>query len=163
MAIVEVRQAIKLLRDFLGRNKSIPSERVEKFCGKLEQLLCTRYKNHWHPERPHKGSAYRCLRMSDRLMDPVIALAAMESEVSKEDIQSTLPTELTVWIDPFEVSYRIGEDGSICQLFVSTEEDMKEESKRNMAPLSPALCRVESLSGKRFENAKETLQECMSG
>lgn len=30
-----------------------------------------------------------------------------------------LPSELMLWVDPFEVSYRIGEDGSICVLYES--------------------------------------------
>lgn len=30
-----------------------------------------------------------------------------------------LPSELTLWVDPYEVSYRIGEDGSICVLYES--------------------------------------------
>ena len=96
-------------------------------------------------------------------MDPVIATAAKESGVSGDELASTLPTELTVWIDPYDVSYRIGEDGSICQLFEASRDDVFEGSKTNMAPVASTLCRVESKSVKNFENSNDTLQECMSG
>lgn len=163
MAFIEVQQAIKFLRDFLGRNEVINHERIDRFCNRLEKLLAEKYKDHWHPQRPHKGSAFRCLRLSDRHMDPVLATAAKESGVSRYELSRTLPTELTVWIDPFDVSYRIGEEGSICQLFEASRDDSSEGCKTNMASVTPALCRVESNAVKNFENSKETLQGCMSG
>ena len=163
MAFIEVQQAIKLLRDFLERNKRIHPEKVDSFCNQLEKLLIEKYKDHWHPQRPHKGSAFRCLRLSDRHMDPVIATAAKESGVTKDELASTLPTELTVWIDPFDVAYRIGEDGSICQLFEASRDDTNEGSKTNMASVTPPLCRVESNSVKDFKHSNKTLQECISG
>jgi len=163
MAFFEVQQAIKLLRDFLEMNRRIHPDKIDCFCNRLERLLIERYANHWHPQRPHKGSAYRCLRLSERHMDPVIATAAKESGVSKDELASTLPTELTVWIDPYDVSYRIGEDGSICQLFEASKDDVIEGSKTNMASVTSTLCRVESKSVKNFENSSDTLQECMFG
>ena len=163
MAFFEVQQAIKLLRDFLEMNKRVHPDKIDSFCNRLEKLLIEKYKNHWHPQRPHRGSAYRCLRLSERHMDPVIATAAKESGVSRDELASTLPTELTVWIDPYDVSYRIGEDGSICQLFEASKDDVIEGSKANMASVTSTLCRVESKSVKNFENSSDTLQECMSG
>jgi len=32
-------------------------------------------------------------------------------------LHNIFPSELTMWIDPLEVSYRIGENGSICVLY----------------------------------------------
>lgn len=163
MAFIEVKQAIKFLRDFLGRNEVIHNEKIDKFCNRLERLLVEKYKDHWHPQRPHKGSAFRCLRLSDRHMDPVLATAAKESGVSRYELACTLPTELTVWIDPFDVSYRIGEEGSICQLFEAPKDETIEGSKTSMASVTPAPCRVESNSSKNFENSNDKLQECLSG
>ena len=40
-----------------------------------------------------------------------------------------LPSELTVWVDPDEVSYRIGEDGSIGVLFGDESDDMEEQQQ----------------------------------
>ena len=160
MAFIEVKEAIKLFRDFLRRNDSIPHDNLDDFCRILENLLGEKYKNHWHPQRPHKGSAFRCLRLSNRHMDSVIMTAARESGVTEQDLARTLPTELTVWIDPFEVSYRIGEEGSICQLFQGCIEDVTGQSKTKMAQVAPSPCRVESQAVTGFENPNETLQEC---
>ncbi|KTF84783.1 hypothetical protein cypCar_00050005 [Cyprinus carpio] len=56
-------------------------------------------------------------------MDPLIGKAACTIGLTKEQLFSLLPSELTMWIDPYEVSYRIGEDGSICVLYESTPPD----------------------------------------
>lgn len=53
-------------------------------------------------------------------MDPLIGKAACTIGLTKERLFSLLPSELTMWVDPYEVSYRIGEDGSICVLYEST-------------------------------------------
>ncbi len=50
-------------------------------------------------------------------MDPVISQAGESCGLSPQLIHSIFPSELTMWIDPQEVSYRIGENGSICVLY----------------------------------------------
>lgn len=74
------------------------------------------YKHHWFPLMPSKGSGYRCIRINHK-MDPLIGKAAGMIGLSHERLFQLLPSELTLWVDPFEVSYRIGEDGSICVLY----------------------------------------------
>ncbi|CAB4058735.1 TOB [Lepeophtheirus salmonis] len=82
----------------------------------LTEVLKRRYRDHWFPERPFKGSGYRCIRINGRL-DPVISQAAEDSAISTKLLRKSFPSELTMWIDPKEVSYRIGENGSICVLY----------------------------------------------
>lgn len=101
--------------EFLARillSKNLPIQFIKPFSKRLEELLEARYRDHWHPENPRKGSAYRCIRINGR-MDPVISEAAKVTGLS--NIARYLPKEFTMWIDPNEVSYRFGEDGSICQ------------------------------------------------
>jgi hypothetical protein len=50
-------------------------------------------------------------------MDPVIAQAGTAVGLPASYLHSLFPSELTMWIDPAEVSYRIGENGSICVLY----------------------------------------------
>ncbi|KGL86225.1 Protein BTG1, partial [Charadrius vociferus] len=78
------------------------------------------YKHHWFPLAPSKGSGYRCIRINHK-MDPLIGKAAGMIGLSHERLFQLLPSELTLWVDPFEVSYRIGEDGSICVLYESPQ------------------------------------------
>lgn len=74
----------------------------------------------WFPERPTRGSGYRCLRINHK-MDPLIARAARGVGIDDSLLlRSMFPHELTLWIDPREVSYRIGENGSICVLYDGT-------------------------------------------
>ncbi|CAG7831310.1 unnamed protein product [Allacma fusca] len=65
-----------------------------------------------------KGSAYRCIK-TGQPTDTVIALAASEANVPIGDIIENLPSEMSIWIDPGEVSYRIGEKSNIKILWSS--------------------------------------------
>lgn len=55
-------------------------------------------------------------------MDPLIGKAACTIGLTKERLFTLLPSELTMWVDPYEVSYRIGEEGSTCVLYESTPQ-----------------------------------------
>lgn len=59
-----------------------------------------------------QGSAFRCLKTGEPI-DIVLEVAARESGVPIGDILENLPAELSVWVDPGEVSYRIGEKGAV--------------------------------------------------
>jgi len=66
-------------------------------------------------------------------MDPVIAQAGEACGLEPSVIHATFPSELTMWIDPLEVSYRIGENGSICVLYEYKEEGPHEPWRPNNA------------------------------
>jgi protein Tob/BTG len=82
----------------------------------LTELLHKKYINHWNPENPKKGSGYRCIRINNT-MDPLIKKAAKLTAIPLSLIKRSLPLQLTIWIDPKTVDYRIGENGSIGNLF----------------------------------------------
>ena len=109
-----MKEEVHCACEFLSRmleTRNLPVQFVSVFKKRLEELLLTRFKNHWDTANPSKGSAYRCIRINGRL-DPVIRDAAKVTGLS--DISTYLPAEFTMWIDPKEVSYRFGEEGSIC-------------------------------------------------
>lgn len=109
-----MREEVHCACEFLSRmleTKNLPVQFVNQFKKRLEELLISRFENHWDTANPSKGSAYRCIRINGRL-DPVIRDAAKVTGL--RDISTYLPAEFTMWIDPKEVSYRFGEDGSIC-------------------------------------------------
>ena len=109
-----MREEVHVACEFLSRmleTKNLPVQFVNQFKKRLEELLLSRFENHWDTANPSKGSAYRCIRINGRL-DPVIRDAAKVTGLS--NISTYLPAEFTMWIDPKEVSYRFGEEGSIC-------------------------------------------------
>lgn len=66
-----------------------------------------------YPNYPDRGTAFRCLEIRDTAFDPVLVHAARVSGITLTDIRAQLPESFFLWVDPFEVSYRIGENGSL--------------------------------------------------
>merc|ERR1712020_96082 len=98
------------------RNPAVNEQQLEKFRAAVVEILRRRYRDHWFPEKPFKGSGYRCIRINGK-MDSIIGQAGEGCGLSSTFLHQTFPSELTMWIDPLEVSYRIGENGSICVLY----------------------------------------------
>ncbi|GCB63962.1 protein BTG1-like [Scyliorhinus torazame] len=113
----EISAAVGFICKLLRTKATAVDERqLQTFCQSLQELLAEHYQHHWFPEKPCKGSGYRCIRINHK-MDPIIWKAANRIGLSDQQVFQLLPSELTLWVDPYEVSYRIGEDGSICVLY----------------------------------------------
>lgn len=124
---LEIVSAADFLVHLLRLQAGQLSERqLEMFKSSLTEVLRHRYRDHWFPDRPNRGSGYRCIRINGK-MDPVIAQAGANVGLLPTVLHSLFPSELTMWIDPSEVSYRIGENGSICVLYERTEAESAEE------------------------------------
>merc|ERR1712073_298268 len=94
----------------------------------------------------------------------IIGQAGEGCGLSSTFLHQTFPSELTMWIDPLEVSYRIGENGSICVLYEYNEgvtEPRKasttNQNAKNSALTSPvpANKNIESLDA---PSCKESLR-----
>jgi protein Tob/BTG len=118
----EVRSAVNFVTNLLQKG-TIDLALVEMFKQALFNFLCLHYQNHWFPEKPNKGSAYRCLRFVNKKMDPLILRAGVHCGLTEQRLRLLFPSELTVWVDPNEVSYRIGEEGSIGVLFEESDRE----------------------------------------
>ncbi|XP_014808998.1 PREDICTED: protein BTG1-like [Calidris pugnax] len=116
----EIAAAVAFVTRLLRAAGGIDKEQLRCFRECLQEALREHYKHHWFPLTPSKGSGYRCIRINHQ-MDPLIGKAAGMIGLSHERLFQLLPSELTLWVDPFEVSYRIGEDGSICVLYESPQ------------------------------------------
>lgn len=112
----EIAAAVGFLSSLLRTRGCVNEQRLQVFRGALQAALTEHYKHHWFPEKPSKGSGYRCIRINHK-MDPIISKVASQIGLSQPQLHRLLPSELTLWVDPYEVSYRIGEDGSICVLY----------------------------------------------
>ncbi|KAK9954375.1 hypothetical protein ABG768_016446 [Culter alburnus] len=115
----EVSVAATFISGLLSSSVSLTGDQLQLFTHSLTDALLEHYRHHWFPHAPCRGSGYRCLRIN-RKMDPLIGKAASAVGLTQEQLFSSLPIELTLWVDPSEVSYRIGEDGSICSLYKSS-------------------------------------------
>jgi len=117
---LEIQVALNFIISYLY-NK-LPRRRVNIFGEELERQLKKKYEGHWYPDKPYKGSGYRCIHVGEKV-DPVVEKAAKESGLDIDDVRNNLPQDLSVWIDPFEVSYQIGEKGPVKVLYVDDSND----------------------------------------
>lgn len=138
----EINAAVGFLCNLLRRASRGEIQNVENFDRCLQRLLFERYQNHWFPERPFRGSGYRCIRINHNV-EPLLKRAADESGLGLNFLLN-LPNELTIWVDPMEVSYRIGENGSIGVLYKGEDElngnqqqqQLNQKQNQNSSPVS---------------------------
>ncbi|KAG9343092.1 hypothetical protein JZ751_015311 [Albula glossodonta] len=124
---LEVKVALNFIVSYLY-NK-LPRRRADLFGEELERLLVSRFEGHWYPEAPLRGSAFRCLHLGAP-RDPVVELAAQRSGLDTEEVRANVPPELSVWIDPYEVSYQIGEKGAVKVLYLEDPPGLGVEGER---------------------------------
>jgi len=134
---VEVTSAANFLVRLLRLNKEsavVSDQQLEIYRSALIETLRIRYQEHWFPEKPCKGSGYRCIRINGKI-DPVLVQAGDLVGLPGQFLHTLFPSELTMWIDPMEVSYRIGENGSICVLY--DEREVEETMRQNSVTSTP--------------------------
>jgi len=98
---------------------------LEFFQFQLGEELRDKYKDHWHVRNPNRGSAFRAIniqhnKIDEKILEPLIRSFICVNRMTKQEAKAEaikigkhLPQELTLWIDPRDVSYRIGDHGSI--------------------------------------------------
>lgn len=121
---------------------------------------------HWFPKKPWKGTSYRCIRINER-MDTIIEQAGKYCGFSPNFLHQTLPM-LIMWIDPLQVSFKIGCSSSICILYQYKEgqlqpwRPLKNFSKKSRLPFINFLIHIINLSQVKvseFQFAK--FQDCL--
>jgi protein Tob/BTG len=141
--LAEVSSAVAFLSNLM-RARSENSDVVDQFRLTLEKILCNHYENHWHEGTPCKGSGFRCLRILPNRMDPLMLQAAYQCGISVRSLFDMLPSDITMWVDPAQVAYRIGEEGSIGVLFGEEVPVAVASSPTPSASHSSAMCTDES-------------------
>lgn len=104
-----------------------------KFRTCLIEILRRRYHGHWFPDKPFKGSSYRCIRINDK-MDPIIEQAGEVCGLSTNFLCQYLSYGFIMWINPLEVSYRIGENGRVYILYKQKKGMMEPWQPINISP-----------------------------
>jgi protein Tob/BTG len=89
------------------------------------------------------GSGFRCIRVNTEIADPCITKAAKDCRISALTIRDLLPQEITLWIDPATVCYRIGENGSISCLYdanrSSPSNSLESSESEDRCEISPEI------------------------
>jgi protein Tob/BTG len=151
--LLEVKAAVNFLGKLLNGTGRVGRESVELFKNSLERHLQQYYAGHWFPESPLKGSGYRCIRIN-HMIDPILDRAASESGIS--NVLSYFPNELTMWVDPCDVSYRIGENGSVGRIY----DAVHIPSKSDLTPFSQES--VKATSFNMISSCKSQLRDLVS-
>ncbi|NXA79236.1 B915 protein, partial [Thryothorus ludovicianus] len=104
----EIAAAVFFVTKLVKREDKLSKDKIEKFAEKLTMILFEKYRNHWYPENPSRGHAFRCIRINKQQpRDPLLEQACVESRVALSLLG--LPKEMTLWVDPFQVCCRYGE------------------------------------------------------
>lgn len=122
----EIKSAVDFLTNILRTRDDVNDMQTTQFNTTLKNLLTSRYQGHWFPEKPFKGSGFRCIRLNHK-MDPLILQAGIMCGLNQPFLETTFPPELTLWVDPRDVSFRIGENGSVGILFQSEKESTQSQ------------------------------------
>uniref|UniRef100_A0A8C8RST0 BTG anti-proliferation factor 4 n=1 Tax=Pelusios castaneus TaxID=367368 RepID=A0A8C8RST0_9SAUR len=126
----EIAATVFFITRLVKKQDRLNKHKTEKFAAKLTTILFEKYKNHWYLDNPTRGQAFRCIRINKhQRRDPVLEQACSGSNVDFDNLG--LPTEITIWVDPFDVCCRYGEKNLPFTVvhFEGAEED-REVSQR---------------------------------
>ncbi|XP_066495049.1 protein BTG3-like [Tiliqua scincoides] len=105
----EVETGVRFISRLMIRDNKLDKGQVERFQDSLVKILCERFHEHWYPENPLKGQAYRCIRINRKQpVDSLLLKACTDCELDYSQLD--LPPEISIWIDPGDVCCRLSEN-----------------------------------------------------
>jgi len=86
----------------------VNEQQLKTFRDCLIEVFYRRYRDHWCLKKPYKWAGYRTIRINQYKIEPMIIQAAEACNFPVELIRAAIHYNFILWIDPYEVSYRIG-------------------------------------------------------
>jgi len=129
--------------NWFGEQLFDPNEQRSIFVDRLRELLMARYEEHWYPEEPHRGCAYRALMSTVNQIDPLL-LRAAESTGQRGLFESFNRVfadvgEVNCWINPGEVKVLRGRAQSVLYSDGSGSDNPYEKLRIKIEPTRLAV------------------------
>ncbi|KAG0050751.1 hypothetical protein BGZ83_004467 [Gryganskiella cystojenkinii] len=109
-----------IARFFTTSSSTLTPQTVEDFKTQVAKLMQEKYTDHWDTTRPHWGNGYRAITSFGGKVDPLLCQAAQNCSLPMPTLESHIPKDLVLWVEPFSVSFRVGDHGSINTIYDST-------------------------------------------
>ncbi|KAF9356443.1 Protein btg1 [Mortierella sp. AD094] len=135
--LLEISCASDFLCRFLSASSSCTPQIIDDFKKETAALMQAKYTNHWDPQRPHYGNGYRAITSFGGKVDPLLCEAAQKSSLPVETLHGLIPRDLVLWVEPFTVSFRVGDHGSINTIYDSSRG--KVSMKPDNSPFQPKV------------------------
>jgi len=133
----EINAAAAFLVNIIARHprhEELTQDHIESFAAALITNMQSSFSNSsWDPELPMRGSANRCIRINFGVIDKVVLDSAKVAGISSF-VSKILPSELTMWVDPFEVSYKLSDR---CPPFTIYNGHAKDDKATQAPPARP--------------------------
>ncbi|XP_041427616.1 protein BTG3 [Xenopus laevis] len=150
----EIEAAVTFLVKILSLKWCVKPEKLVVLAENMARLLNKKYQGHWYPDKPDRGQAYRCIRINPwQYVDESLLLACAMSGLD----YSRLPLwdEMTIWIDPFEVCGRFGENTDFFTIASFQNEVAVKEYKRKHSEQTSDYSSDGPSSGTVSENSSD--------
>ncbi|KAJ2659847.1 hypothetical protein IWW48_003253 [Coemansia sp. RSA 1200] len=112
-------------------DSTVGAERKEALREALMEVLRERYAGHWDVDQTAVGSGYRSVS-NWRGVDGALAEAAGRARVPVAVLERLLPRDVVVWCDPYSVTYRVGDHGTVYTVY-EDKRGLLESMKKTMA------------------------------
>jgi len=94
---------------------------LTQFRDNLVYVFRENFVNHWNLKRPYKNSFLRRISITRDKMDPYIIQAGAMCGLTEKYLYKAYPYNITMWIDPYEVSYLFSNSSSIVIIYTYKE------------------------------------------
>ncbi|KAF9997565.1 Protein btg1 [Entomortierella chlamydospora] len=115
--LLEITCASDFLSRYVAASASCTPQIIEAFKTQVVALMQEKYTNHWDPQRPHYGNGYRAITCFGGKVDPLLCEAAKNCDLPLETLANQIPKDLVLWVEPFSVSFRVGDHGTINTIY----------------------------------------------